>query len=114
MLTVVPASLITLGLYRGSLATVSFGLLGMVLGVVLYCILRGTIRDGDRIPAALLVLLLAWSASLSVGYNFPTLLLGPLFTVLAAFVYSAGRAFDPRFLTTMLVVGGAAILLAGG
>jgi hypothetical protein len=114
MLTVVPASLITLGLYRGSLATISFGLLGMVLGVVLYCILRGTIRDGDRIPAALLVLLLAWSASLSVGYNFPTLLLGPLFTVLAAFVYSAGRAFDPRFLTTMLVVGGAAILLGFG
>ena len=114
MLTVVPASLITVGLYRGSLATVSFGLLGMVLGVVLYCILRGTIRDGDRIPAALMALLLAWCASLSVGYNFPTLLLGPLFTVLVAFVYSAGRAFDPRLLTTLLVVGGAAILLGFG
>jgi hypothetical protein len=114
VLVAIPASLIALGLYRGSLAAVSFGIFGMVLGVVLYCVSKGTMRLEGKTSVALLALLLAWSASLSVGYNFPTLLLGPLFTLLAAFVYSRRESLDPRFLTTILVVAGVAVLLSFG
>src|SRR5215212_11815894 len=58
VLMVIPAFAIAIGLYRGSLATVSFGVFGVVLGVVLYCVSKGITRD--KIPIALIVLLLAW------------------------------------------------------
>jgi hypothetical protein len=114
ILVVVPAAFIAAGLYWGSLAAVSFGVFGMVLGVVLYCVSKGITRDEDKIPIALLALLLAWSASLSVGYNFPTLLLGPLFTLLTAFVYSRREALNLKFLQAALIIAGVAILVSFG
>jgi hypothetical protein len=114
LLVVVPAVFIAIGLYRGSLATVSFGIVGIVLGVLLYRVLSGTTRGGDKTPVVLIALLLAWSASLSVGYNFPALLLGPLFAILVAFVYSARESLGPRFLQTALVIAGVAILVGFG
>ena len=112
ILMAIPASLIAVQLYRGSLAAVSFGVVGMVLGVVLYRIPKGRTRDGDKIPVALIALLLAWSASLSVGYNYPALLLGPLFAILTAFVYSRRQSLNPGFLHTTLIIVGVAILLS--
>jgi hypothetical protein len=112
ILMAIPASLIAVQLYRGSLAAVSFGVVGMVLGVVLYRIPGGITRDGDKIPVVLIALLLAWSVSLSVGYNYPALLLGPLFAILTAFVYSRRESLNPRFLQTTLIIVGAAILLS--
>src|ERR671917_727061 len=79
ILIAMPAAFIAIGLYRGSLAAVSFGVVGMVLGTVLYLAWKGIGRGEDKVSVTLLALLLAWSASLSVGYNFPALLLGPLF-----------------------------------
>ena len=114
MLVAMPAFLVAAGLYRGSLATVSFGLFGMVVGATLYPVSTGATRGGDRLPVVLIALLLAWSASLSVGYNFPTLFLGPLFTILAAFVFSTRESLDPRFLRLTLILAGAAILLGFG
>jgi hypothetical protein len=114
LIVVMPAFLIAAGLYRGSLATVSFGIFGMVLGAVLYRVSTGIGRDGDKVPVALIALALAWSGSLSVGYNFPTLLLGPLFTILAAFMCSVRESLDPRFLRAALAVAGVAILLGFG
>ncbi len=111
MLIAVPAAFIAIGLYRGSLAAVSFGVVGMVLGIVLYLAWRRIGQGEDKVSVTLLALLLAWSASLSVGYNFPTLLLGPLFTILAAFVYSRRESLNPRFLQTTLAITGVAILL---
>ena len=113
-LVAIPATLIAIGLYRGSLAAVSFGVVGMVLGVVLYLAWKGIGRGEDKVSVTLLALLLAWSASLSVGYNFPALLLGPLFTILATFVYSSRESLNPRFLQTMLAIAGVAILLGFG
>jgi hypothetical protein len=112
ILIAMPALFIAAGLYRGSLATVSFGVFGMVLGAVLYRVSTGIARDEDKVPVVLVTLVLAWSVSLSVGYNFPTLLLGPLFTILAAFVYSHRESLDPRFLRTTLTIAGVAILLS--
>jgi hypothetical protein len=114
ILLLIPALLIAIGLYRASLATVSFGIFGMVLGILLYCVSKGITRDKDKISITSIALLLAWSASLSVGYNFPTLLLGPLFTILAAFVYSRRESLNPRFLQATLIIAGVAILLSFG
>lgn len=114
LLIVVPAFFIAIGLYRGSLAAVSFGVVGMVLGVVLHYVLHRMTRDEDKVPVALLALVLAWSASLSVGYNFPTLLLGPLFTILVAFVYSRRESLDSRFLQAAVVIAGVAVLVSFG
>ena len=114
LLTAMPAFFIAVGLYRGSLGIISFGIFGMVVGAVLHRVSAGTARDGDKAPVALIALLLAWSASLSVGYNFPALLLGPLFTILATFVYSVRGSLDPRFLRATLIVAGVAILLGFG
>ena len=114
LLMAMPAFFIAVGLYRGSLGIISFGIFGMVVGVVLYLVSTGAARDGNKAPVALIALLLAWSASLSVGYNFPALLLGPLFSVLAAFVFSVRRTLDPRLLRATLVVAGVAILLGFG
>jgi len=112
ILTVVPAIFIAVGLYQGSLATVSFGVMGIVLGTALYYVSK--VRDEDKVPIVLIALLLAWSASLSVGYNFPTLMMGPLFTILVACVYSRREMLNPRFLQTALVIAGVAILLGFG
>ena len=109
-----PAFFIAVGLYRGSLGIISFGIFGMLLGAVLYQVTTETARDGDRTSVVLIALLLAWSASLSVGYNFPALLLGPLFTILVAFVYSARGSLDPRFFRATLAIAGVAILLGFG
>jgi len=114
ILTVVPAFLIAVGLYRGTLGTVSFGVVGMVLGIVLYRVSSRVTRVEDKVPVVLIALLLAWSASLSVGYNWPTLLLGPLFTTLTAFVYSMRESLDSRFLQATLAIAGATILLSFG
>ncbi len=114
MLVVIPAAFVAIGLYRGTLGTVSFGVFGVVLGVALYCVWKGTTRDKDKIPVALIALTLAWSASLSVGYNWPALLLGPLLTILAAFVYSRRELLGPTLLQTTLIVVGVAVLLSFG
>ena len=111
ILIAMPAAFIAIGLYRGSLAAVSFGVVGMVLGIVLYLAWKRIGQGEDKVSVTLLALLLAWSASLSVGYNFPALLLGPLFTILAAFVYSRRESLNPRFLQTTLAIAGVAILL---
>lgn len=114
ILTVIPALLLAIGLYRGSLATVSFSIFGMVLGTVLYRVTSRTRRGEYDLRVVLLALLLAWSASLSVGYNFPTLFLGPLFTILIAFVYSVRGPLNLKYLQPTLIVVGAAILLSFG
>jgi hypothetical protein len=85
-----------------------------VFGVVLYCFSKGMTRVEGTLRVTSVALLLAWSASLSVGYNWPALLLGPLFTILTAFVYSRRESLNPKFLRTTLIIAGVAILLGFG
>src|SRR4028119_310710 len=61
-----------------------------------------------------IALLLAWSASLSVGYNSPALFLGPLLTILAAVAYSRSGSPVPRLLQVASVIAGVAVLLSFG
>lgn len=112
ILIVMPTLFVAIGLYLARISTVSYGVFGMVLGVALYYILSKVAWNKDKLTAALLVLLLAWSASLSVGANSPLLALGPLLTLLVAFAYSMRQYLDFRVLQTTLVVMGVAILLS--
>lgn len=117
MLAAIPAIFTAVGLFRGGLAVVSFGVFGMVLGALLYCATSRATQDAGRIRAAALVLLFAWSASLSIGYNAPGLMLGPMLAVLWALAYSTvretpeGPGLGPRVLQAAVVVLGAAILV---
>ncbi len=117
-LITLPALFIAFGLFRGSIAVISFGVFGMALGALAYCVVSPPARETSKMRAAALALLFAWSASLSIGYNAPALMLGPLLAVLVAFVYSARRSLDVslnfRVLQVALVVMGAGILVGFG
>ncbi len=69
----------------------SFGLFGTVLGATCYSILEKK-RQADLMQAGLLVLFMAWSASLSLGYNLPAPAAGPLSVLLVAYSYRAYRS----------------------
>ncbi len=64
----------------------SFRVFGVGCGVVLYLILEGGPRVGER-RIGLMALMLAWAASLSFGYNSPVLGTGLLMTFLFALAY---------------------------
>jgi hypothetical protein len=114
ILIIVPASFIAYGLIEGALIKVSFGVFGMVLGLVLYSVSSRTAHEQGKICIALITLLFAWSASLSIGFNTPLLVLGPLFTILIAFVYSGNGVLDLKFTQPILIVAAIAILLSFG
>jgi hypothetical protein len=75
----------------------SFGLFGIVVGASVYFLIEDTADPIARLRVLLLALVAAWSASLSIGYNYPILASGQLLTALIAHVYPtalqlAGRA----------------------
>lgn len=118
-LIALPATLMTVGMSLGRLSTVSYGVFGMVAGVVgvilvaaLYRASSQIARYREKAPVVLITLVLAWSASLSFGFNAPGLMLGPMFAVLVAFVYSSRESLRPRILQATLIVAGVAIVLS--
>lgn len=74
------------GLY--SLFSTSFGLFGMVMGVTLYFFVENVKESRRQIQAGLLVLVAAWSVSISLGYNSPVLASGILVALLIAYACS--------------------------
>ncbi|CAN5712603.1 hypothetical protein BH24ACT21_BH24ACT21_05310 [soil metagenome] len=123
LLVLVPACFVAAGFYLASLSTVSYGVFGMLVGAALCHAYAKKTRHADGVDAideksksrvALLVLALAWSASLSLGANSPLLVLGPLLASLVAFAYSARHRLDPRVLRGVLVVSGVLVLASFG
>lgn len=123
LLTLVPACFIASGFYLESLSTVSYGVFGMLAGAALYHAYAkktlhadgaGEIGENSKWRVALLILALAWSASLSLGANSPLLVLGPLFVALMTFAYSARHRLDHRLLRGTLVVAGGLVLIGFG
>lgn len=90
----------------------AFLVFGAVLGVTVAAWRRGGARDG-RTRAGALVLLVAWSSSVSLGYGSPALMAGALAIYLVACVTEAGRIgagarialAAVRGLTCLLVIG---------
>jgi len=69
------------------MVAVSFGIFGMVLGVVLYFIIKQYDNFKNEIQIFLIVLLMAWCSSISLGVNNPILVLGQMLVSLFAFTY---------------------------
>ena len=95
-------------LYDGRLFASSFALFGMVGGVVLYLTLEVARSQMDTLRTGAAVSLLAWSTSLSIGYNSPVLGSGILAAYVLALVcqQSAWRGLRPgrRSLASVAVV----------
>jgi hypothetical protein len=86
MLSVIPLMVISASFILGRFVlTSSFGVFGLVAGVVV-CVLSERIKIQSKPPGIIgLVLMMAWSAAISVGYNYPALASGPLMAVLILF-----------------------------
>ncbi|CAN5578341.1 hypothetical protein BH24ACT22_BH24ACT22_04680 [soil metagenome] len=119
-LILVPAGFIAVGLYTGNISTVSYGVFGMLAGATLYHAYAtwkaGLDNPGemDKLRVALLILVLAWCASLSLGANSPLLGMGPMFVTLVALVYSARYRLDFRVLWGVVAVAGLLVLIGFG
>jgi hypothetical protein len=78
-------------LWMGVLHRTSFGLFGTVLGFALCLALknRGKPNKQERLITALLVLITAWSVSISIGFNTPVLASGLLVAWPIAYTYAS-------------------------
>ncbi len=99
--------------YTGNLRlyVTSFALFGIVIGVALYFALeKGTeYANRKKLQIALLVLLTAWSVSISLGYNSPVLASGLLVSLLITYTFTLSLAtqklvrFSLILLSVMLI-----------
>jgi hypothetical protein len=83
----------------------SFGLFGIVIGVV-GCLMLEKVQK--PVGIAILVLIIAWSVSLSIGYNSPVLGSGALIAVLLAYSYPVIQQkmekYDCKIICTMALM----------
>jgi hypothetical protein len=75
---------------------------------------RETRRYAEPVRVALLALALAWSVSLSFGYNTPGLALGIMLLVLAAVAYPGLSALSPNAVRATLIGASLAVILSFG
>lgn len=119
-LILTPSFFVSYGLYTTNISTVSYGIFGMLSGAFIYCALTLRARrligpDGkDESRVTLLVLVLAWSVSLSFGANSPLLATGLLLVTLVAFACSTRYEFRLRFPRLLLAISGVIILICFG
>lgn len=89
--------LTAIALWFGVMVGGAFGLFGFLAGATL-CLQAAGKLTPDKRTASLLVLVSAWSVSLSGGYNSPALMAGPLVAVLIAWTLSIyPRQFPVRY-----------------
>jgi len=100
-------------LFFGILIDTSFLLFGFLLGATIY-LLTKTAEPSESKQVSLLVLLTAWSASLSGGYNSPALMSGPLLVALIAHIFYRYKESNRLFLRYSLALGSALILFSFG
>jgi hypothetical protein len=91
------------------IANPAFGLFGAVLGGAIY-ILRFK-KDDTYLKAVLLVLLLAWTVSISVGYNSPALIGGIMVALLIGFINRYFQSINRTGLFNIIILIYAVILL---
>ena len=91
----------------------SFLLFGFLLGATIYLLTHNSSPQKAK-HVSLLVLLTAWSASLSGGYNSPALVSGPILVALIAHVFSRYKQNNKLFLQYSLPIASALILYSFG
>lgn len=109
VLMAVAFGMATLSLFHDRLISSSFAVFGMVCGVVVYLAVEGGRSRIRELKTGMVAALLAWSASLSLGYNSPVLGGGILITFLFSVCY---RQFARKDLHWRWMVLLAATLLA--
>jgi hypothetical protein len=94
------------------LVTAAFPLFGVVSGAVLALVIWGGGARTREVKIGLLVMLLGWSASLSLGYNSPALGAGMLLAFLLAVAYQQLPASTLRWRTVGVLVPALLTVLA--
>ncbi|OVE74966.1 hypothetical protein BVX97_05870 [bacterium E08(2017)] len=95
--------MVTISLFFNSTTSTAFSLFGMVCGTTIYLFLRRDYRWCSVVQTGLIVALIAWSASLSLGYNTPALANGPLAVYLAGLAYEQAKKQRPHWFTRISI-----------
>ena len=106
MLYCVPLLGAAASLWFGILPGTSFGLFGLLTGAAVYLFRNNSAPQAWK-RISMLVILTAWSASISSGYNTPALMSGPILVVLTAYVFSLqkqSRALHYSFIMASLLI----------
>src|SRR6266852_4313355 len=111
MLYCVPLLGVAGSLWFGVLPATSFGLFGILAGVVIYLLTNKTAPQ-TWVRISLLVMATAWSASISVGYNTPALMSGPMLVMLTSYIFSLKK--QNRAFRYSLIAGSVLISLTFG
>lgn len=119
-----PAAFITAGMIIDGLSTVAFGVFGIMSGAVAVLLGADLYRRRSGRGRALsytgpgrmvlLALVMAWSVSLSLGYNTPGLALGLMLLILIALAYPGLAALSPGLMRATLVGAALAVILSFG
>lgn len=104
--------LTTYSLFNNNLQTFSFGIFGMVCGVIIYLISNGTPILSSEIQTGMITALLAWSVSLSLGYNTPVLGSGMLTSFLIVLSYKYLPKHKPHWLSVISILTTLLIIVA--
>jgi len=104
---------VAVSLVCGYLFKSSFILFGIVAGVLLYGLKSSGWRLSGRLRAVMLVLSTAWCISISVGYNSPVLLAGPLLILVLLTDTIVARPTVTRLGQPAFLIGVAAFVVAG-
>jgi len=84
-----------ISLVSGYLFRSSFVLFGVVTGILLYCLVKGRWKFTNELRGVSIVLTAAWCVSISLGYNSPALMAGPLFVLILLADRIVGRLSSP-------------------
>lgn len=88
ILTVIPLIVIAITFISGKfIFATSFVLFGLLTGIIVCIFYKKDKKSFKQFNYIFLVLIIAWSISLSIGYNFPILASGQMFSVLFVFAY---------------------------
>lgn len=113
MILWVPLLGAAISLWFGILMDTAFLLLGFLIGATVYLMFENAESpSGHRL--SLLVLLTAWSASLSGGYNSPALMSGPILVALMALLFTRYKKNRERMFPYSLGVAAVLILVSFG
>lgn len=73
--------------FKGILFIIAFFIFGILLGNLFYLYKNKSVVQRPLLKIIFIVLLIAWSSSISIGYNAPILMLGQMVTLILAYVY---------------------------
>jgi hypothetical protein len=119
-LSVIPLIVISMTFFSGMyILALSYWLFSLVVGVVGCFLLEKVINPVGLVKVALIFLIMAWSASISIGWPFPDLASGQLVALLLAFtlpmIQQKLDKFSHRYIYTLaLVIFSSMVLVSFG